>query len=200
MPVVGGNVSLYNESPDGPILPTPVIGMVGKLPDARRAGRLGFAEPGDAIALVGGFNPSRDGSELAKLHGERARWRTACQGRASDPRRPRARAQGVRSTARFTSAHDIAEGGIAVALAECCIAGGLGADRSTLPEGLDPFGEDLGTAFIVTGPEPSARRACRSSARSVVGELSRRRPAERRSFRAARGPRRRAAGAVGSRS
>ena len=41
-PVVGGNVSLYNESPAGPIYPTPVIGMVGRLPDVRRAGRLGF--------------------------------------------------------------------------------------------------------------------------------------------------------------
>ncbi len=69
VPVVGGNVSLYNESPNGPILPTPVVGMVGKLPDARRAGYLGFANRGHKIALVGGFHPSRDGSELAKLHG-----------------------------------------------------------------------------------------------------------------------------------
>src|SRR6202020_3584383 len=41
-PVVGGNVSLYNESPAGPILPTPVVGIVGRLPDAAHAGRLGF--------------------------------------------------------------------------------------------------------------------------------------------------------------
>ena len=69
VPVVGGNVSLYNESPDGPILPTPVIGMVGHLPEVRRAGRLGLSNAGDQIALVGGFNPSRDGSEIAKLYG-----------------------------------------------------------------------------------------------------------------------------------
>src|SRR6202007_3303897 len=50
--VVGGNVSLYNEAPTGPIFPTPVIGMVGKLPDATRAGRLGFTRAGDTIALV----------------------------------------------------------------------------------------------------------------------------------------------------
>ena len=42
VPVVGGNVSLYNEGGEGPIFPTPVVGMVGELPDARRAGRLGF--------------------------------------------------------------------------------------------------------------------------------------------------------------
>ncbi len=55
------------------------------------------------------------------------------------------------ATAHFTSAHDIAEGGILVAIAECCIATGLGAVIN-LPEGLDPFGEDFGTAFIVSGP------------------------------------------------
>ena len=70
MPVVGGNVSLYNEAPAGPILPTPVVGMVGKLPDASSAGRLGFAREGDAIALVGRFEPSRAGSEISKLQGE----------------------------------------------------------------------------------------------------------------------------------
>ncbi len=45
-PVVGGNVSLYNEGATGPIYPTPVIGMVGRLPDARDAGRLGFGARG----------------------------------------------------------------------------------------------------------------------------------------------------------
>ncbi len=77
VPVVGGNVSLYNESPDGPILPTPVIGMVGKLPDVRRAGWIGFTDPGDRIALVGELQsvPRRLGdSEAAR---QRARWRTA---------------------------------------------------------------------------------------------------------------------------
>jgi phosphoribosylformylglycinamidine synthase len=57
----------------------------------------------------------------------------------------------VRSGA-LRSAHDIAEGGIAVALAECCIAGSVGA-TVTLPNGLDPFGEALGQGFIVSGPE-----------------------------------------------
>src|SRR5947209_12874082 len=52
VPVVGGNVSLYNEAPSGPIFPTPVVGMVGQLPDPARAGRLGFGREGDAIALV----------------------------------------------------------------------------------------------------------------------------------------------------
>ncbi len=151
VPVVGGNVSLYNESPDGPILPTPVVGMVGRLPDVRRAGRIGWANSGDRIALIGNFNPSRDGSEIAKLHGSAPAGALP----AKDPsaiRDAHARVrQGVRDGS-FTGAHDIAEGGIAVALAECCIAAGLGA-IIRLPAGLDPFGEDLGTAFIVSGPK-----------------------------------------------
>jgi phosphoribosylformylglycinamidine synthase len=69
-PIVGGNVSLYNEGSTGPIYPTPVIGMVGRLPDARRAGRLGFARAGDQIALVGPFAPSTAASELEKLQGK----------------------------------------------------------------------------------------------------------------------------------
>jgi phosphoribosylformylglycinamidine synthase II len=150
VPVVGGNVSLYNESPDGPILPTPVIGMVGKLPDARRSGQIGFANPGDRIALVGSFKPSRDGSEIAKLHGRAPAGALPDKDLAAIRTAHERVRQGVRER-EFTSAHDIAEGGILVAIAECCIAGGLGAIIN-LPEGLDPFGEDLGTAFVVSGP------------------------------------------------
>ena len=71
VPVVGGNVSLYNEGGEGPIYPTPVVGMVGELPDPARAGRLGFAREGDVVALLStSWQPSETGSELAKLRGE----------------------------------------------------------------------------------------------------------------------------------
>ena len=149
VPVVGGNVSLYNESPDGPILPTPVVGMVGKLPDARRAAFLGFANDGHKIALVGGFNPSRDGSELAKLHG-RAPAGALPEKNVAEIRATHQQVRDGVNSGAFLSAHDIAEGGIAVALAECVISCGLGA-RVELPDGLDLFGEDFGTAFIVSG-------------------------------------------------
>jgi phosphoribosylformylglycinamidine (FGAM) synthase-like enzyme len=150
IPVVGGNVSLYNEAPTGPIFPTPVVGIVGRLPDARRAGRLGFAQEGDAIGLLGPFEPSAIGSELSKLRG------LAPVGElpAADPARIRVLHQGLRARVRsgaFHSAHDIAEGGVATALAECCIAGGIGASVR-LPPGLDPFGEAFGCGFIVSGP------------------------------------------------
>jgi len=150
VPVVGGNVSLYNEAPTGPIFPTPVVGMVGKLPSAARAGRMGFARVGDAIALVGPFEPSSVGSELAKLRGQAPVGELP----AADAGALRVVHEAVRARVRsgaFRSAHDIAEGGVAVALAECCIAGGLGASVR-LPRGLDPFGEAPGRAFIVSGP------------------------------------------------
>jgi phosphoribosylformylglycinamidine synthase len=152
VPVVGGNVSLYNEAPTGPIFPTPVIGMVGRLPDPARAGRLAFAAEGDAIALVGSLEgASRAGSELAKLRGEKiAGPLPLIDGGAAAQAHERVRL--LVNSGAVGSAHDIAEGGIAVALAECCIAGQIGA-RVTLPAGLDPFAEAPGRAFVVSGPE-----------------------------------------------
>jgi phosphoribosylformylglycinamidine synthase subunit PurL len=152
VPVVGGNVSLYNEAPSGPIFPTPVVGMVGGLPDAQRAGRLGFQAEGDAIALVGEFNPSLTGSELSKLLGEAPVGELPSVDRAN----LRATHDRVRELVRSGAAHsvhDVAEGGLAVALAECCIAGGIGA-AVRLEDGLEPlFGEAPGRAFVVSGPE-----------------------------------------------
>jgi phosphoribosylformylglycinamidine synthase II len=145
VPIVGGNVSLYNESPDGPIYPTPVIGMVGKLPDAARAGRLGFLEEGDAIALVGSFEPSLNGAQLDGCWGPLPRADTA------SIRGAHAAVRDAVRSATLHSAHDVAEGGLAVALAECCLAGDIGA-RVELPEGLELFGEAPGRAFILSGP------------------------------------------------
>jgi phosphoribosylformylglycinamidine synthase len=152
IPVVGGNVSLYNEAPTGPIYPTPVVGLVGKLPDAARAGRGGFVREGDAIALVGPFEPSLIGSELAKLRGEApAGALPVLDRRAAGVAHALVR-EAVRA-GRVASAHDISEGGLAVALAECCSAGGLGA-VVTVPGGLEQlFGEAPGRGFIVSGPE-----------------------------------------------
>jgi len=152
VPVVGGNVSLYNEAPTGPIYPTPVIGMVGRLPDPARAGRLGFAVEGDAIALVGSLDSAgAAGSELAKLQGATvAGPLPALDADAAAEAHERVRR--LVNSGALTSAHDVAEGGLAVAIAESCIAGEVGA-RVTLPAGLDPFAEAPGRAFVVSGPE-----------------------------------------------
>ncbi|HEY2769120.1 MAG TPA: phosphoribosylformylglycinamidine synthase subunit PurL [Solirubrobacteraceae bacterium] len=152
VPVVGGNVSLYNEAPTGPIFPTPVVGMVGALPSAERAGQLGFAAPGDAIALVGYFEHSLVGSELAKLRGEAPTGSLpGLDGTLLRDLHAAVR-DAVRSGA-VSSCHDIAEGGLTVALAECCLAGDLGASVELAAAG-EPglFGEAPGCAFVVSGP------------------------------------------------
>jgi phosphoribosylformylglycinamidine synthase II len=167
VPVVGGNVSLYNEGGSGPIYPTPVVGIVGELPDARRAGRLGFAREGDVVALVTApsWAPSAAASELAKLRGEPVAGPLP----AADLGELRALHAAVRQAVRggtVTSAHDIAEGGVAVALAECCIAGGIGA-RVDL-DGIEPFAEGPG-AFILSGSRDAL--AALGSAARILGEV-----------------------------
>ena len=164
VPVVGGNVSLYNEGGGGPIYPTPVVGMVGELPDAARAGRLGFAREGDAVALIAAscWAPSPAGSELAKLRGEPIEGELPKADLGELRATHAAVRQAVRSGA-LRSAHDVAEGGLAVALAEACIAGGLGATIALGPlaeRGGAPadqlFGEGPG-AFVVSGPAEALR-------------------------------------------
>ncbi|HTA96475.1 MAG TPA: phosphoribosylformylglycinamidine synthase subunit PurL [Solirubrobacteraceae bacterium] len=192
-PIVGGNVSLYNEGASaGPIYPTPVIGMVGELPDVRAAGRSGFARAGDAIALVGPFAPSLDASELAKLCG----YPLPDGLPAVDIDSVAGAQEAVRKSVRagtLTSAHDVAEGGLAVALAECCLGGGLGARVSlgeeffgaegaeatgreaggsgiSLDSAVALFGEGSG-GFLVSGSEDALRALGASVPVRIVGSV-----------------------------
>jgi phosphoribosylformylglycinamidine synthase subunit PurL len=157
-PIVGGNVSLYNEGATaGPIYPTPVVGMVGRLPDVRRAGRLGFARTGDAVALVGPFVPSLAASELAKLRGEPLPDGLPELALDAVVEAQAAVRDAVRAGA-CASAHDIAEGGLAVALAECCLEGHLGAEIEVDGPAWEAslFGEGPG-GFVVSGGEDALR-------------------------------------------
>jgi phosphoribosylformylglycinamidine synthase len=149
VPVVGGNVSLYNEGAEGPIYPTPVVGMVGKLPEPSALPRTGFAEDGHAIALVGMFEPALDGSELEKLRGRLAGSLPPLDLAAHADALVRVRAA-VRG-GELPTAHDVSDGGLACALAECCIAGGLGAKVSIDAADAGLFGEGPG-GVIVAGP------------------------------------------------
>ncbi len=158
-PIVGGNVSLYNVGPTGPIYPTPVIGMVGRLPDALRAGRLGFRRAGEEIALVGPFAPSLAASELEKLRGE-----PLPDGLDDiDLDAVRTAQIAVRDAVRagvLSSAHDIAEGGLAIALAECCLAGAVGAEVG--------LGDDFWQAI---SPEAPGRRPASPASTPVTAAL-----------------------------
>jgi phosphoribosylformylglycinamidine synthase subunit PurL len=118
--------------------------------------RIGFAELGHAIALVGPFEPRLEGSELEKLHGRLA-TSLADVDLAEQARALEALREAVRGGELLT-VHDIADGGVAVAVAECCIAGGLGA-RLELEEPDDHrlFGEGPG-GVVIAGPQEAVRR------------------------------------------
>jgi phosphoribosylformylglycinamidine synthase len=177
-PVVGGNVSLYNEGAPGPIYPTPVVGIVGRLPDARRAGGIAFCAPGDRIALVGPFAPDLHGSELARLAG--AELPDALP--AVDVAAVRDAQEAIRGSVRagaLSSAHDVAEGGLAVAVAECCLAGGIGAALEIDPAVLGVehakalpalFGEGSG-GFVVSGSAPALAALARETAVRELGRV-----------------------------
>jgi phosphoribosylformylglycinamidine synthase len=173
VPVTGGNVSLYNEGAAGPIYPTPVIGMVGSLPDATRAGRLGFARAGDVVALAGwDAAPSLAAGELAKLWGEPLPGALA----PVDLGHVRAVLEAVRDAVRagaLSSCHDIAEGGFLVAVAESCLAGGVGATLDLGPSDdvwCHLFGERPG-GFVVSGSREALNVLGRTVPLDVFGTV-----------------------------
>ncbi|MFB4330261.1 phosphoribosylformylglycinamidine synthase subunit PurL [Paenibacillus lautus] len=125
-PVIGGNVSLYNENAKGAIYPTPVVGMVGLIHDTDHITTQAFKAEGDAIYVLGDTRAELGGSEFqAILHG------------VSEGRPPELNLDtekkllgGVLKAIQsglVQSAHDVSEGGLAAALAESCISGGIGA-------------------------------------------------------------------------
>jgi phosphoribosylformylglycinamidine synthase II len=152
-PVTGGNVSLYNENPRGAIHPTPTIGMVGIVEDLAHVTTAAFKEPGDDVVLLGANTAELGGSEYLKVvHGLVAGDAPALslEGEAA---LQRALLEAIRA-GHLRSAHDTAEGGLAVALAESAMAAsdaGLGVDVE-LPDDLPPhallFGEAQGRVVV----------------------------------------------------
>ncbi len=126
-PVIGGNVSLYNENAKGAIYPTPVIGMVGLISDLDHITTQGFKAEGDAVLLLGETKAELGGSEFQYvLHGV-TEGRPPAIDLDVEKRLQDALLQAIQS-GWVASAHDLAEGGLAAALAESCIAGELGAE------------------------------------------------------------------------
>lgn len=131
LPVVGGNVSLYNQSASGPIYPTPVVGIVGGVPDPAVVATNKFGEAGLSVALIGPFAPTLAASELAKLLGEELPTRLPDLDLAKHAEALAIVRDAVRSGA-VVVARDASEGGLAVALAECTL-GGVGAKIDIAP-------------------------------------------------------------------
>jgi phosphoribosylformylglycinamidine synthase len=166
-PVVSGNVSFYNETDGRPIPPTPTVGMVGLLEDVSRHVRMPFRREGDLVAVLGETRDELGASEfLRTIHGrddgpcpevdlEAERRLVELLVRLADERR-------------LASAHDVSDGGLAVALAECAMTSRLGVDLRLAP-GLRPsallFGETTGRALVTFAPaeESSVRSAAEAA-------------------------------------
>jgi phosphoribosylformylglycinamidine synthase II len=181
-PVTGGNVSFYNESPVSAVYPTPTVGMVGLLDDVSRATRSSFAHAGDAIVLLGDNTNELGGSEyLQRIHGIVA---------GRPPRVDLDREKALVETlveaigaGHVRSAHDCSDGGLAVALAECCVMqreAMLGATIdvsawSEVPVRALLFGEAQGRAVVSTADadavlKVAARHGCPARVVGTVGD------------------------------
>lgn len=166
-PIVSGNVSLYNETSGCGIPPTPAIGGVGLIEDVRRTVTLAFKQAGEKILLIG----KTDGWLGQSLY---ARDICGCDDGAPPPVdlvQEKSNGDFVRTLIqqqRVSAAHDISDGGLAVALAEMAIAGGIGASiavPTNLPEYAFLFGEDQ-ARYILTAV-PAQADAIRGAAKAA---------------------------------
>jgi phosphoribosylformylglycinamidine synthase len=124
-PVTGGNVSFYNESGGSAIYPTPVVGVVGLVEDYRLLVRPGFAAAGLTIYLLGDTQLELGGTEFAEVVLGKVSGRPPVLDLETEARLHRALAECARRDL-LASSHDLSDGGLAVALAESAILGGVG--------------------------------------------------------------------------
>ncbi|THA25618.1 phosphoribosylformylglycinamidine synthase subunit PurL [Streptomyces sp. RKND-216] len=149
-PVTGGNVSLYNQTGDAAIHPTPVVGVLGVIDDVARRTPMAFADEGHLIYLLGETKDEFGGSAWSQV----AHGHLGGRPPALDLERERLLGEILVSASRdgmIDAAHDLSDGGLVQALAESCLEGGRGA-RIVVPDGIDPFvllfSESQGRAIV----------------------------------------------------
>ena len=178
MPIVSGNVSLYNETKndDGSgsaILPTPAIGAVGVIEDVSKAATIAFKAEGETLVLIG-YSAGHVGHSL---------WLKVHHGRSDGPPPPvdlvvEKRAgeliRALIASGHVSAVHDCSDGGAAVAVAEMALAGGIGMRMVVVAEIANPaailFGEDQGRFVVATG-DPVAVRAAANAASLFAVEI-----------------------------
>ena len=168
LPVVSGNVSLYNDTSGVSVYPTPVVGMVGLLEDVDKRCPAGFSDSGDMMLQLGDTRDEFGGSELIKV----------CQDRVVG-RPPRLDLEVERRAHRLVlemidqellrSAHDLSDGGLAIAVAEACLLGDIGATCDSIP------GAELGPNVALFSESQSRFLvSCRPDSLNRVQDLARR--------------------------
>ncbi len=167
VPVTGGNVSFYNQTGATPIQPTPVVGVLGVHEDVRRRVRSGFSLPGASIVLLGQTGAEFGGSLWAWLRHRHLGGRPP----AVDLEAERALAELLVSaiaTGLLAAAHDLSDGGLAVALAESCLAGGTGCTVTpTADAATFLFSESAARAVVAVRPGAEAEFARRCELTTV---------------------------------
>jgi len=155
IPVVSGNVSFYNETEGRGILPTPVIGMVGLMEDVKRVIQPGFKNAGDLVALLGITQDDLSISEYAAVIEGRSTDQMTSEGRVpvlnlQAERAVQTACLRAGEAGLLRSAHDCADGGLAVALAECCFSS---LNREVFGADIDLTGDyDLATLLFSETP------------------------------------------------
>ena len=160
-PVTGGNVSFYNESPDGAIYPTPTIGMLGVIDDIANVVSSGFKNEGDAILLLSAYEPDTEfeglgGSEYLAIRNEGKALGNAPNIDPGGEARLIELLVSLAEKKMIKSAHDISEGGLAVTIAECSFANMIGAriiPPTSKRNDHSLFGEMQGRVVISVSPE-----------------------------------------------
>ncbi|XJZ27632.1 phosphoribosylformylglycinamidine synthase subunit PurL [Bacillota bacterium Lsc_1132] len=149
-PVIGGNVSLYNETSGTAVYPTPVVGMVGLVTDLDHITTQQFKESGDLIYVIGEAKPEFGGSELQKLLNGRIFGQSPSLNVEVEKERQAQVLAAIRSGL-VQSAHDLAEGGLAVALSECLFANErLGADVEINGNSVTALFSETQSRFLLT--------------------------------------------------
>ncbi|MBO0959258.1 phosphoribosylformylglycinamidine synthase subunit PurL [Neobacillus sp. MM2021_6] len=149
-PVIGGNVSLYNETSGTAIYPTPVIGMVGLVSDLDHITTQHFKQSGDHIYLVGETKPEFGGSELQKLVNGEIFGKAPELNIEIEKERQSQVLTAIRAGL-VQSAHDLSEGGLAVALAECLFAKmGLGAEITITGDSVSALFSESQSRFLIS--------------------------------------------------
>jgi phosphoribosylformylglycinamidine synthase len=154
-PVTGGNVSFYNQSPDGPVYPTPTIGMVGLLDSIDDKMTLDFKEEGDLIFLIGKSNDDINSSEyLHKICG--VEFSPAPHFDLDEEFRLQERIYQLIDQKLIASAHDVSEGGLFVTLLESAFTSDLGIDvvasDSNIRKDAFWFGESQSRVVVSVKP------------------------------------------------
>jgi phosphoribosylformylglycinamidine synthase len=165
IPVVSGNVSLYNESNGVAIQPTPMIGCVGVMDDVSQARRAGWRD-GDDLLLVSSGDPTLGGSEWLAIRAGRSEGAIPTLDTALEVKVHRL-ARTLAGNGHVHGVHDVSQGGLAVTIGEEALAGGIGADLTLEDDqSVDPitrwFGEVAGA--LVVAVEPSARESVQQEA------------------------------------